>query len=114
MLAHLIPPLGADQLARYKLPAVLTEADDRKPVEDAGFQGPVPFVTAASIKLWNNHACPLATGVEDEFSNKIRGEIAMKSTLSALVALSLIAGVAGSANAFEAKAFYEQLDRDHN
>ena len=49
-----------------------------------------------------------------ELSDKTRGEIAMKTILSALVALSLFAGVAGSANAFDAKAFYEQVDRDHN
>jgi len=70
----------------------------------------VPCVTAAAIKLWNKYSCPLAAAVEEE----TRGEIAMKTILSALVALSLIAGVAGSANAFDAKAFYEQLDRDHN
>jgi ribonuclease Z len=39
VLTHLIPPLGADQLGRYKVPVVLTEADYRKPVEDAGFKG---------------------------------------------------------------------------
>jgi hypothetical protein len=38
----------------------------------------------------------------------------MKTILSALIALSVIAGVAGSASAFDAKAFYEQIDRDHN
>jgi hypothetical protein len=37
----------------------------------------------------------------------------MKTILSALVALSVIAGVAGSANAFDAKRFYEQVDRSH-
>ena len=37
----------------------------------------------------------------------------MKTILSALVALSLIAGVAGSASAMDAKSFYEQLDRTH-
>jgi hypothetical protein len=35
----------------------------------------------------------------------------MTTILSALVALLLIAG---SANALDAKAFYEQVDRDHN
>jgi len=45
---------------------------------------------------------------------QIRGEIAMKTILSALVALSVIAGIAGSASAFDAKTFYEQVDRDHN
>ena len=38
----------------------------------------------------------------------------MKTILSALVALSVIAGVAGTANALDAKAFFEQIDRDHN
>ena len=38
----------------------------------------------------------------------------MKTILSALVALSVIAGVAGSASALDAKTFFEQIDRDHN
>jgi hypothetical protein len=38
----------------------------------------------------------------------------MKTILSALLALSVIAGVAGAANAFDAKTFFEQVDRDHN
>jgi hypothetical protein len=37
----------------------------------------------------------------------------MKTVLSALVALSLIAGVAASASALDAKTFYEQVDRTH-
>ena len=37
----------------------------------------------------------------------------MKTILSALVALSVIAGIAGSANALDAKTFYEQFDRTH-
>jgi hypothetical protein len=37
----------------------------------------------------------------------------MKTILSALVALSVIAGIAGSANALDAKSFYEQFDRSH-
>jgi hypothetical protein len=36
----------------------------------------------------------------------------MKAILSALVSLS--AGVAGTASAFDAKDFSEQVDRDHN
>ena len=38
----------------------------------------------------------------------------MKTILSALVALSVIASVAGTANALDAKTFFEQVDRDHN
>ena len=48
------------------------------------------------------------------FFSKTKGEIAMKTILSALVALSVIAGVAGTANALDAKTFFEQIDRDHN
>src|SRR5262245_47112267 len=40
-------------------------------------------------------------------------EIAMKTILSVLIALLLIAGVAGSAGALDAKTFYERIDRDH-
>jgi len=38
----------------------------------------------------------------------------MKTILSALIALSVIAGIAQTASAFDAKTFYEQVDRDHN
>ena len=37
----------------------------------------------------------------------------MKTILSALIALSVIASVAGSASALDAKTFYEQVDRNH-
>ena len=52
VLTHLIPPLGAHELGRYKLPALLTEADYRKPAEDAGFKGNIVVATdLASIRL---------------------------------------------------------------
>ena len=35
----------------------------------------------------------------------------MKTVLSALVALSVLAGIAAPASAFDAKSFYEQQDR---
>jgi hypothetical protein len=35
----------------------------------------------------------------------------MKAILSALLALSVLTGVAASASAFDAKSFYEELDR---
>jgi hypothetical protein len=38
----------------------------------------------------------------------------MKTITSALVALLLVTGAAGAAQAFDAKTFYEQVDRDHN
>jgi hypothetical protein len=43
-----------------------------------------------------------------------RGEIAMQTITSALVALLVVAGVAGAAQAFDAKAFYERVDRNHH
>jgi hypothetical protein len=38
----------------------------------------------------------------------------MKTILSGLVALSVIAGVAGTASALDAKTLFEQVDRNHN
>jgi hypothetical protein len=35
----------------------------------------------------------------------------MKTIVSALIALAVLTGVAASANAFDAKSFYEELDR---
>ena len=49
-----------------------------------------------------------------ELLSRTRGEMTMKTILSALVALSVIAGVAGTASALDAKTFFEQVDRDHN
>ena len=37
----------------------------------------------------------------------------MKTIVSALIALSVIAGVAGGAAAMDAKEFYELVDRNH-
>jgi hypothetical protein len=37
----------------------------------------------------------------------------MKTIVSALIALSVLAGVATSASAFDPKTFYEQQDRSH-
>ena len=38
----------------------------------------------------------------------------MKTLVSALLALSVLTGVAASVSAFDAKSFYEQLDREHS
>jgi hypothetical protein len=35
----------------------------------------------------------------------------MKTIVSALIALSVLAGIAAPASAFDARSFYEQLDR---
>jgi hypothetical protein len=37
----------------------------------------------------------------------------MKVLLSALLALSVLTGIAASASAFDSKTFYEQQDRSH-
>jgi hypothetical protein len=37
----------------------------------------------------------------------------MKALLSALLALTVLTGVAASASAFDSKTFYEQQDRSH-
>jgi ribonuclease Z len=51
VLTHMIPPLGADQLGRYKLPAVLTEAD----YSNSGFEGSIVVGTdLASVRLPSN------------------------------------------------------------
>jgi hypothetical protein len=42
---------------------------------------------------------------------KNQRRLIMKTILSALIALSVLTGVAASANAFDAKSFYEQLER---
>ena len=41
-----------------------------------------------------------------------KGDIAMKIIVSALIALSLLAGIAAPAGAFDAKSLYDQLDRE--
>ena len=35
----------------------------------------------------------------------------MKTIISALITLAILSGVAATANAFDAKSFYEELDR---
>jgi len=40
------------------------------------------------------------------------GEIAMKTITSALIALSVLAGIAAPASAFDARSFYAQTDRE--
>ena len=68
----------------------------------------VPSVTAVRPELWDNTLTPALQRVRDQRSD------AMKTILSALVALSVIASATGPANALDAKTFFEQVDRDHN
>ena len=53
----------------------------------------------------------LLFSAEDRAHNKKTRRLIMKTILSAIIALSVLTGVAASANAFDAKSFYEQLDR---
>jgi hypothetical protein len=48
--------------------------------------------------------------VEQQNDNSRR--TVMKTIMSAIIALSVLTGVAASANAFDAKNFYEQQDRE--
>jgi hypothetical protein len=41
----------------------------------------------------------------------LRGDIAMKTIVSALIALSVLVGFAGSASALDTKTFWEQQER---
>ena len=41
------------------------------------------------------------------------GETAMKTIISALIALSVLAGISGQAAAFDTKTFWEQQNREH-
>jgi hypothetical protein len=46
-------------------------------------------------------------------ASPIKGELTMKTILSALVALSVLATLAAPAAALDAKTFYDQQDRAH-
>lgn len=43
-----------------------------------------------------------------------QGDAVMKTITSALVALVLLTGITASAQALDARSFYEQVDRNHN
>jgi hypothetical protein len=43
-----------------------------------------------------------------------QGRLVMKTIILAFIALSVLAGIAGSASALDAKTFYEQQDRAQN
>jgi hypothetical protein len=43
----------------------------------------------------------------------LQGRQAMKTIALALITFSVLAGIAGSASALDAKTFYEQQDRTH-
>jgi hypothetical protein len=66
-----------------------------------------PCVTAVRPELWDDKLTPALQRVPRS------QERCHKTILSALIALSVIAGVASQANALDAKTFFEQVDRDH-
>ena len=41
----------------------------------------------------------------------IKGVPVMKTIICALIALAVLSGISATANAFDAKSFYEELDR---
>ena len=47
-------------------------------------------------------------------AQQVTGETAMKTITSAVVALVLLTGIAGSAQALDARSFYDLVDRNHN
>jgi len=63
-------------------------------------------------KDWPATVAPMSSG--SRALDKTRGETVMRTIASALLALLVIVGIAGSADAFDAKSFYQQVDRDHN
>ena len=60
------------------------------------------------------HLLRTLTAGNDAKPHRCKKEIAMKIIASALVALSVLAGVAAPASAMDAKSFYAQMDRQAN
>jgi hypothetical protein len=69
----------------------------------------VPFGTGRSVLLAYLYASMTADNGVARIAPRVR--IAMKIILSALVALSVLASIAGPAAAADARTFFEQLDR---
>lgn len=65
---------------------------------------PAPLHGARSPQGWRTATMALAVPPNQRSS-------VMRTIISALVALSVLTGVAASANAFDAKSFYEELER---
>jgi hypothetical protein len=99
---------GTNRAVRFPGMAAHNSISDWPMGSVAGAASFVPYVTAACPKLWEDTLTPALRRVRDQRRD------AMKTILSALVALSVIASVAGTANALDAKTFFEQVDRDHN
>jgi len=57
-----------------------------------------------------HHIADARATTRNRSNDKIKGMI-MKTLLSALLALTVLAGVAASASAFDSKTFYQEQDR---
>jgi hypothetical protein len=68
---------------------------------------------AGGLELLPGRAKIAASTLKDGIEDSSDWSLSMKTILSALVALSVIAGVAGSASALDSKSFYEHVDRNH-
>ena len=69
------------------------------PIPRLGAENPAPYLLAHELK--------------GNALLKITGETIMQTITSALVALVLLTGMVGSAQALDARDFYEQVDRYH-
>ena len=70
------------------------------------------LVICNTARLCQCANCPLqAMTVDDGVARIASGVMAMKTLLSALIALSILAGVATSASALDNKTFWDQQDR---
>ena len=79
----------------------------RKGPESPGETLPLPKMGAENLACQSS---PTSSG-DKELATQ---ENPMKIIVSALVALSVLAGIAAPASAFDAKGFYGQLDRQAN
>ena len=75
---------------------------------------PRPSMSRLTATTTDKPSLGIARTIPPPCSGSMNGEIAMRTITSALVALLVIAGVAGTAQALDAKTFYEQVDRNHN
>ena len=75
--------------------------------------------TVQNMHLHHGPSPPIFSVTSKRLANELptthEGEMNMKTIVSALVALSVLAGIASApASAFDAKTFYAQQDRAHS
>src|SRR5262245_55779359 len=97
------------------MPAIAFSTLPPRPAGEAGAGGPsrlfFPSCPTQDIAAYGKARCSRSSMTGDNGVACFFGEIVMKTIVSALIALSVLAGVAAPANAFDAKTLYEQLDR---